>query len=210
MPQPPPRCLTTISTSLVASTNLAAVRRSCCPRFPSSSLRPLGCVPWQDQKGLASLPVDRRLLLGLSVLSCQSPRKTREKLSDCLPFQRRSREAQTRLSARGAVGPGGGGGGKNQGLAKWKGKQEAQAQGPGPQIPGTLTAALALTPHSHYLHPQPPPRPGPTSPSKQRGRPRPPPPAGGPGEGRGHILRSSTRESGVRARHGLPASPGGT
>ena len=30
------------------------------------------------------------------------PRKTREKLSDCLPFQRRFKEAQTRLRERGA------------------------------------------------------------------------------------------------------------
>ena len=123
MPQPLPCCLTTISTSLVASTNLAAVRRSCCPPFPSASLHPLGCVPRQDQKGLASLPVDCRLLLGLSVLSCQSPRKTREKLSDCLPFQRRFREAQTRLRARGAGRAWrreeGGGGGGTQDLRVW-------------------------------------------------------------------------------------------
>lgn len=63
---------------------------------------PLGCVPQQDQKGLVSLPVNNRLLIGLLTLSCQNPRKTREKLSDCLPFQRRFKEAQTRLRERGA------------------------------------------------------------------------------------------------------------
>lgn len=46
--------------------------------------------------------MNNRLLLGLLTPFLPNPRKTREKLSDCLPFQRRFKEAQTRLRERGA------------------------------------------------------------------------------------------------------------
>ena len=171
----------------------------------------LGCVTWQDQKGLVSLPVNHRLLLGLLALSCHSPRKTREKLSDCLPSQRRFREAQTRLRARGA--------GRAQRRRRRRkepgtGKVERQARGPGtrPRASDPKHADCGPSPHPISLLPPPP-----TSTSSRSHEPlkamreaTSPPPAGGPGEGRGNILRSSTRESRVGARHGLPASPGGT
>lgn len=133
VPQPPPRCLTTISTSLVASTNLAAVRRSCCPRFPSASPRlpsaPGAVCPGRTRRGWRASP--------WTADSCSVSRSFPAKA-----LGRPGRSCQTACHPRGGSGkhrPGESKGcwqgpeeeeEEDQGPAKRKGKQEAQAQGP--------------------------------------------------------------------------------
>lgn len=142
-PQPlsPPHA----AASLLASGSLATLRDSCSP-LPSPQLlsKPPPRVLWQDRKRLVGLPVNCRLLLSLLVLSCQSPWRAREKLSDCFPCQRGPGEAQTRLRA--AVL----GGGPEQEEERPRDRQdERRARGPGTRPWASDSRRAHCTPRPH-------------------------------------------------------------